>query len=154
VENVKNLDKSRVVSIIQRLDFFRDFKPPESETILQFYANFILFQKGEDIIVEGDKDDNCFYLLLTGKLNVTKNGKENTLAQLTPGEMFGEVSYLTGKPRTTSVHAEDMAMVLKLDRAMLSEVGPTIREKIKDKILEKLVSRLDKMNNMLLKLQV
>jgi CRP-like cAMP-binding protein len=53
------------------------------------------------------------------------------LAKLTAGDFFGEVSILTGKPRTATVTAAQKSELLRLDKEKLDKVvsgHPRVRE--------------------------
>jgi sigma-B regulation protein RsbU (phosphoserine phosphatase) len=63
-----------------------------------FPANQVIFEDG----APGD----CLYIIKSGWLRVSKtldNGQEHTLAELGPGEMFGEMALLEHKPRSARV---------------------------------------------------
>jgi len=54
---------------------------------------------------------DSFYVVLTGQAKVLVSGR--TVNRLLPGEHFGEISLLDGKPRTASVVAEtEMTLVI------------------------------------------
>jgi CRP-like cAMP-binding protein len=54
----------------------------------------------------------AFHLLLEGSASVTKNGKE--LRTLGPGDYFGEISMIDGKPRSATVTATAPIKVLAI----------------------------------------
>lgn len=57
------------------------------------------------LINEGD-DSSSMYLIKSGKVNVTlsnEEGKEIILGTLCPGDHFGEISLLDGKPRSANI---------------------------------------------------
>ena len=73
---------------------------------------------GAVIIREGDPGDKL-YLLHRGEVEVTRalpNGREDRVASLLPGDVFGEIALLNGSPRTRSVRAVEPAVVLALSR--------------------------------------
>jgi hypothetical protein len=70
------------------------------------------------VVREGEPGDSL-YLVVEGMLRVTTrgdSGEEIRLADLGPGDFFGEVSLLTGRPRTATVTAASDAELLELDR--------------------------------------
>jgi small-conductance mechanosensitive channel len=72
------------------------------------------FGAGERIIEEG-APGQTFYLVADGTVAVaTKRGVEVT--RLSRGQYFGEMSLLTGEPRSATVVAVDDAVLLELDR--------------------------------------
>jgi len=68
------------------------------------------FMAGATLVKQGDIGDS-FYVVLTGQAKVLVSGR--TVNRLLPGEHFGEISLLDGKPRTASVVAEtEMTLVI------------------------------------------
>jgi small-conductance mechanosensitive channel/CRP-like cAMP-binding protein len=80
----------------------------------------LLFARGESIVREGEPGDS-FYLIERGSVAVTINGSERvdayTINRMTAGDYFGEMSLLTGEPRSASVVAESDVAVLEVGRA-------------------------------------
>ncbi|MFZ5564125.1 MAG: cyclic nucleotide-binding domain-containing protein [Thermodesulfobacteriota bacterium] len=148
------IDKSFVISIMNRLDFFKNFSAEEKESLVHFYQHIVSFQAGEVIIHDGDRDDTTFFILLSGEAVVTKGRQCRPIARLSPGDFFGEISFLTKTPRTATVTAEMELIVIKVDETMIRELGPPVREKIKDNIIAKLVERLRRMNELVERLSI
>jgi CRP-like cAMP-binding protein len=69
------------------------------------------FAAGEEIVREGSASD-ALYLVLTGAVVVSKHG--HALAELPPGEFFGEMALVEPAPRSASVHARVQAFVFRL----------------------------------------
>ena len=69
------------------------------------------------------------------------------ITQLSPGEVIGEISFLTGEPRTASVLANTPSSALVIDQQLLAELQVITREKIKDQLILKMAKRLNRMNN-------
>src|SRR5204862_4804834 len=60
---------------------------------------------GEAIFREGDSGDTC-YVVRSGRVRVTRrhsDGRVLTLAELGPGQMFGELAMFDGETRSASV---------------------------------------------------
>ncbi|MEY4088720.1 MAG: hypothetical protein RJB55_991 [Verrucomicrobiota bacterium] len=73
---------------------------------------------GTVIIREGEPGEKL-YLLHGGEVEVTRtlpNGREDPVASLLPGDVFGEIALLNRSPRTRSVRAVEPAVVLALSR--------------------------------------
>jgi small-conductance mechanosensitive channel/CRP-like cAMP-binding protein len=72
------------------------------------------YGRGERVVHQGDAGDT-FYLIQEGTAIVAvrdENGTEREVSRLGRGEFFGEMSVLTGEPRTASVSAADDLAVL------------------------------------------
>jgi hypothetical protein len=79
---------------------------------------------GSAVVREGEPGDSLF-LIASGKLHVTtkaENGQEIPLAELGPGDFFGEVALLTRRPRTATVTAVTDVDLLRIDQAALGKI--------------------------------
>lgn len=146
MKGIRLLNRVKIFNILDRLEFFSAFNPGEKNMIVDTRSRFVAAEEDEHIIRQGDKD-RAFYILLHGTASVylSENGKK--LALLKPGDFFGEVTFLTGEPRTSNVVAEEMCILFRFDKAVMTKLPAMTREKIKDKIIEKLVKLLSEKNN-------
>ena len=64
----------------------------------------VRWRAGQTVIKEEDRKGEVFHLILTGTADVSSHGKP--VAKAGPGEYFGELSLLDGKPRSAQVTAE------------------------------------------------
>lgn len=151
---MKRLDSiscAQALDILNKVSFFDNLSDSEKEILTGFHSHFFLAVKGEEIIKEGAMD-NSFYILLSGKVGVRKKSATRPLANLHPGDCFGEVSFLTERRRTTTVKALVDSIVFEVDRPTLKHFDQGIREKVKDNLIRVLVNRLDHMNDVVAKL--
>ncbi|HEY7116137.1 MAG TPA: cyclic nucleotide-binding domain-containing protein [Tepidisphaeraceae bacterium] len=77
------------------------------------------FATGQSVVLIGD-DGTDFYIVQRGQVTVShpdETGAEVKLAELEPGNFFGEISLLDGGPRTANVTAASDATLLWLERA-------------------------------------
>jgi cAMP-dependent protein kinase regulator len=77
--------------------------------------------EGSVIISEGQPGASM-YIIANGEVKVFTNGPGGTtlyLARLGEGDFFGEVSMLTGKPRTATITASQRTELLRLDKEKL-----------------------------------
>jgi cAMP-dependent protein kinase regulator len=95
-------------------------------------------EEGSVIINEGDPGESM-YVVASGEVKVYTRGagKSGTLylARLGEGDFFGEVSVLSGKPRTATITASQRTELLRLDKAKLDGVlskYPGIRKVLED----------------------
>ncbi len=86
-----------------------------------FYANTKIFAEGE----AGDRA----YLIQDGTVEIIKNGQ--VLAELSKGELFGEMALVDDQPRMASARAKnDVSVVIigrETFREKLSKADPFIR---------------------------
>jgi len=81
------------------------------------------FRKNQVIFFE-DEFGDVFFLILSGKIKVTKissEGQEIILSILTPCEFFGEMSLLDNEPRSaTAIAVEDSELIVLKQKNFLS----------------------------------
>ncbi len=94
------------------------------------------FLPGQKVVEEGDFGDSIF-VIVSGEAKVVAHilGTEIELATLSVGDVFGEMAFLTGRPRTASVIAVDELRVMEFNRLILEEIlekYPEILKKLED----------------------
>jgi cAMP-dependent protein kinase regulator len=88
---------------------------------------------GEVIVREGDKGKSV-YIIASGSVKVYTtmlSGETVELAKLWPSEFFGEISFLTGKPRTATIETLEDTTVLETTEDKLRELiekHPRVRD--------------------------
>lgn len=95
---------------------FDDFSDEEFQEFVQRLA-VQSFEPGQLVVEEGSFG-NSLYVLASGSLEVFtgKAAAELKLANLAPGDFFGEAALLTGRPRTATIRATAHAECLVLSR--------------------------------------
>lgn len=94
---------------------------------------------GQALTQEGQRGRE-FFVLIAGAVGVTRRGRK--LADLGPGDWFGEIAILTYKPRTATVTATSPVRLLVIsDRAFRRVVETTPR--IALKVLRNVAERLE-----------
>lgn len=104
--------------------FFVEFPPGGLEQLL-YAAAVRSFDSPEVIVREGDPGTS-FFLIEEGDVEVQTqdpSGKPLVLAQLGAGEFFGEVSVLTGKPRTATIVAKTPVTVIEISKRDLDRIA-------------------------------
>ena len=137
VENLEEfkacLEEKTAESIIPEL-----FSGMPEEEVLHILQDLPLksFSGKEKVVEEGDSGDSM-YIIKSGKAKVIAHlfGKEIELAMLEAGDIFGEVAFLTGRPRTASVIAEGPLEVYEISRLELEGIidkNPSLLQKLED----------------------
>ncbi len=139
--------------MIKSMALFDNFSDDEKKKFAEVEKNLNEFPQGEYIIREGD-NSTALYLLLRGSCLITKteNGANIRLSKLKAGELFGEMSFFSKKPRQSNVLTSEDALVLKMDNRFFQGLDLAMRDKIKDYLIGLLITRLDKMNEAIMKI--
>jgi CRP-like cAMP-binding protein len=108
----------------QKLPFLRSFDQKHLAEILRA-SRVVIYEPDELIIPEGGTDDKL-YILLNGKVKVSKNKLwVATIEQ--SGEVFGELASLGGGSRSASVFAVTKTWCLAVSTAFLKKLSPEDR---------------------------
>jgi small-conductance mechanosensitive channel/CRP-like cAMP-binding protein len=103
--------------LLQRIDFVAALDPRARQTLAE-RARFLEYGAGEAVVRQGDSGD-AFYLVARGELAVRVQfdpTTEREVARLSRGAFFGEMSLLTGEPRSATVVSLGDAALLRVDR--------------------------------------
>lgn len=106
---------------------------------------------GEYLFHEGDEGD-CLYFVGAGVVVVVlklPRQKENILRKYTAGAIIGEMAIFTGENRTASVRTETEAVLFRLDKSSLEEMGrryPASTAALNTYIVKILAERLRRAN--------
>ena len=95
------------------------------------------FNEGDIVIAEGEPG-SALYVIVHGGMKVYGKGPRGDsvyLANLSEGDFFGEVSVLTGKPRTATITASHKSELLRLDKEKLDGIvakHPRVKSVLED----------------------
>ncbi|MFT3709381.1 MAG: mechanosensitive ion channel family protein [Archangium sp.] len=102
------------IDLIAKLPLFAPF-PIEEARGLSSSAVERTFGTGEEVITEG-REGTTFYVVVSGKLSVRVGNPMKEIATLERGAAFGEMSLLTGEPRSATVVAMQDCLLLEMGR--------------------------------------
>lgn len=123
---------------VKNLEFFQGFPDAEIWEIIRA-STWHDYQGSDDIIIEGELDD-CFYILVSGKVNVMKGGK--VIHIMVKGDCFGEMGYLAKTKRTATIIAEESTSLLKINSTVISQVSLNCQVRFLKVFLRTLIHRL------------
>ena len=98
---------------------------------------------GQTVAHQGEKADALF-VLARGRATVLRrlaSGQELMLGTLGPGDFFGEIGLLSGRPRTASVVASEPSIAWRLDQdgfLKLLEMSPSIAKGLQARAVERM----------------
>jgi CRP-like cAMP-binding protein len=122
----------RLQEAVAAIPFFSPLNADERKKLAD-EATLHVFNAGEMIIREGDPG-RSIYVILDGQVRVftrDHHGEELELAVLGVSQFFGEMSFLTGKPRSGSVMALDTSVIVELSYTSMRRVvkeHPTVKK--------------------------
>lgn len=145
MKRITHLGRGKILIILNKVPFFKDFTPAERERVLDNDAAFFVANEDE-YIIEQNTLDTAFYILLSGSARVTLDGVEESLATMGPGDFFGEIAFIQNTSRTSNVIANEVCILMKVDRRLLGALNADVREKFKDQVIIKLAAMVASKN--------
>jgi CRP-like cAMP-binding protein len=103
--------------LLRLIDLFADLTDREADTVLDLMREKS-FGRGATVFHQHDSGGGL-YLILAGAVKITRTGRDGrdvTVAVLSDGNFFGEMSLLDGQPRSASATALQATRLLVLDR--------------------------------------
>ncbi len=122
------------IKLLERNPLFSKLSDGELASLAQ-QASCLRFSPGEVVVQEGDPGDSLYQLVI-GRMEVRKGQAgqaARTVAQLKPGDIFGEMSLLSDSPRSASVIASDECVLLEVAQqhiAPLIQRNPGLMEEL------------------------
>lgn len=95
--------------------------PPEARTQIAMSAPMAVYGSGETIVRQGDQGQSMF-VVVGGEVRVVLEPKRNEVARIQRGGYFGEMSLLTGDPRTATVLAAGDVSVVEIGADLFRRV--------------------------------
>ncbi len=115
-------------SQLKRFDLFKDVDESKLAKIAPF-TMLVEFPEGKTIIQEGGFS-NDFYAIDEGKVRVDRAGAQ--IAELGPGDIFGEQGLLEKQERSASVIAVTPVRALKIEHWELPRMRKAMPEVVED----------------------
>jgi small-conductance mechanosensitive channel/CRP-like cAMP-binding protein len=135
--------------LLGRIDFVQALSAPARKVLVE-RARFLEYGPGQAVVRQGEQGDTL-YLVARGEVSVRialpaaegENASQKEVARLGRGALFGEMSVLTGDPRTATVVALGDAALLAVDRDAFERIlsaEPDLAQKLADVIARRRVA--------------
>ncbi|HEY2772866.1 MAG TPA: cyclic nucleotide-binding domain-containing protein [Candidatus Binatia bacterium] len=115
--------RREIFSVLRPLPVFTPLNNEQIEMLVAG-AELQVFMKGETLVRQGDRGESLF-VIRAGKVRIDKiheGAAPTTIATMEGGEFFGEMSLLTGEPRTASIVADDETEVVVVSKESFAPV--------------------------------
>jgi len=133
---------------LKKIDFFKDFSSSELNHVLK-NTQWLKYEDGDTIITEGEIDD-CFYIIIVGKVLVKKGEKH--LAVLKQGDSFGEMAHLGTIQRTATIKSLADTILMKINASIIDQISVHTQLRFYKGFSNTLISRLTRTSELLSKL--
>lgn len=111
-----------ITNHLNRVPIFAPLSDEETEKLANASKSRI-YAPGEAIVHKG-KEGNSMFVILSGsvKVQIPEGTYQKTVGKLAKDDFFGEMSLLTGEPRSASVIAEEETEVLQIKKEALKPI--------------------------------
>lgn len=140
-ENPIGYVRDDITFLLKEISFFNVLTDEEFQQLSKASIEQEI-KKGENVIEYGSEGDSLF-LLLEGTLSVhilNEKNESKEVAKIAPGEFFGEMSLLTGAPRSANIIADINSVVFEIKQEHLKPILHN-REEIMESFIEYLQKR-------------
>jgi len=126
-------ERERILEALRRIDFLSVLSPDELETVAR-QASVQVYLPGEAVVRQGDAGSE-FFIILEGsaEVRIGEGDKVATVATLHAKQFFGEMSLLTGEPRSATIVAQTKLEVVVITKGILERPimeNPLLAERI------------------------
>jgi len=121
----RNEQKSLAVSeLLEQIDLFTSLQTEEKD-LLASQLEQRRVRAGQRIVEQGAEGQSLYVIaegLLEVRVRFEEDGTEHKVAQVGPGDFFGEMSLLTGAPRSASVLTMTDVIVYKIEKIHIESI--------------------------------
>jgi CRP-like cAMP-binding protein len=147
--NKKREESAVILTRLSKIELVRSLPPEEMEDIL-LCVQPVQVKNGEVVFHRGDKGD-ALYFIDDGRIDIflphgDTGGSVAPLAQLGPGQSFGEMALLAREPRLASAIAAADSSLLKIDKEHFDELldrSPRLRRAVEGLNSQRLLQNVE-----------
>ena len=134
-EAIQQREMVRRIKSLKRVELFAQLDDDEFQSLAK-RLKYAPFAKGNIVTKQGTASQYWLFIIISGEAEIYlegTNGNKRVLNVLGKGDFFGEMSLMTGAPRSASVMAKTDVECYRLDKAAFEEVlqhRPSIAEEV------------------------
>src|SRR5215467_3226243 len=109
-------DTAEIIKLLAQGELLRHLPPEDISELLPLISRREL--KPDEIVFRAGEEGDALYIVVRGKVEVIEGGGADchSLAELGPGQAFGEMALLSGEPRTATIRAPVATELLSIRR--------------------------------------
>jgi CRP-like cAMP-binding protein len=109
-------DSAEIIKLLAQGELLRHLPPEDISELLPLISRREL--KPDEIIFRAGEEGDALYIIIRGKVEVIEGGGQDchSLAELGPGQAFGEMALLSGERRTATIRAAGPVELLAIRR--------------------------------------
>ncbi len=117
---IKVTKNSTLRFLLRQVSYFENCTNAQLRVLIE--QGYRQFYTPEQIIFRENESGESFYVILSGKVEVFSQKLDRQIAILTVGDFFGEISLLTGAPRTATMRVLEATTLFVVDRQALQKL--------------------------------
>lgn len=117
---LKVTKNSTLRSLLRQVSYFEHCTNAQLRVLIE--QGYRKFYGPDQIIFRENEFGESFYVILSGKVEVFSQKLDRRIATLTVGDFFGEISLLTGAPRTATMRVIEATTLFVVDRQALQKL--------------------------------
>ncbi|WP_299415189.1 cyclic nucleotide-binding domain-containing protein [Acaryochloris sp. IP29b_bin.148] len=118
--SVKITKTSTLRVLLRQVSYFENCTNAQLRVLIE--QGYRKFYAPDQIIFRENESGESFYMILSGKVEVFSEKLARRLATLSVGDFFGEISLLTGAPRTATMRVIEATTLFVVDRQALQKL--------------------------------
>lgn len=150
MKRINKVSRLKLLEFLNRISLFKALEPGERELVSKIPNLVVLIEKG-DVFIKKDQFDSDFYIVLNGDADISVNGQN--VATATAGHFIGEVGFICNEARSATVTATSDIIAMRITRDLFDLLPIKVRESIKQRIINGLVSRVTSQNTRIIDLE-
>jgi small-conductance mechanosensitive channel/CRP-like cAMP-binding protein len=147
-DQARAAEVDRITALLAGVEFLEALTTEQLQK-LGLEARIIPYPAGGAVVRQGDEGDSLF-VVAEGRVDVSvravAGGPEQSLATLGSGDYFGEMSLLTGAPRSATIRASEETRLVVLRKEALRPLlvaDPTVLERLSKTLARRQAERDD-----------